>query len=59
MYWVAAGTPSGPLTLKQDKAFSESTVIFVGLFISVLGFFEGVSVLGDRLIDASLRITST
>ena len=44
---VAAGTPGGPLTLDEEKAFKEVTVLFVGAVLSVLG---------DKLVDAYLHI---
>lgn len=44
---VAEGTPRGPLTPDEDKAFREATVIFVGAVLSVLG---------DKLVDAYLHI---
>jgi hypothetical protein len=34
---VADGTPRGPLTPDEDKAFGEATVVFVGAALSVLG----------------------
>lgn len=40
---VAAGSPRGPLTLEEEKAFREATVVFVGAVLSVLG---------DKLVDA-------
>jgi hypothetical protein len=44
---VAEGTPRGPLTPEEDKAFGDATVIFVGAVLSVLG---------DKLVDAYLHI---
>ena len=44
---VADGTPRGPLTPEEDKAFGDATVIFVGAVLSVLG---------DKLVDAYLHI---
>ncbi|KAK1606289.1 hypothetical protein QYE76_029962 [Lolium multiflorum] len=44
---VAEGTPRGPLTPDEDKAFGDATVIFVGAVLSVLG---------DKLVDAYLHI---
>ena len=44
---VADGTPRGPLTPDEDKAFGDATVIFVGAVLSVLG---------DKLVDAYLHI---
>ncbi|KAK1608035.1 hypothetical protein QYE76_031708 [Lolium multiflorum] len=44
---VAEGTPGGPLTPEEDKAFGDATVIFVGAILSVLG---------DKLVDAISHI---
>ncbi|KAK1620517.1 hypothetical protein QYE76_026034 [Lolium multiflorum] len=44
---VAEGTPRGPLTPDEDKAFGDAAVIFVGAILSVLG---------DKLVDAYLHI---
>ena len=44
---VADGTPRGPLTLEEERAFREATVLFVGSVLSVLG---------DKLVDAYLHI---
>ena len=40
---VADGTPRGPLTLEEETAFREATILFVGSVLSVLG---------DKLVDA-------
>ncbi|KAK1606650.1 hypothetical protein QYE76_030323 [Lolium multiflorum] len=44
---VAEGTPRGPLTPEDDKAFGDATVICVGAVLSVLA---------DKLVDAYLHI---
>ncbi|KAK1652538.1 hypothetical protein QYE76_070343 [Lolium multiflorum] len=44
---VAEGTPRGPLTPEEDKAFGDATLIFVGAILSVIG---------DKLVDAYLHI---
>ena len=44
---VADGTARGPLTLEEERAFREATVLFVGSVLSVLG---------DKLVDAYLHI---
>ena len=47
VHQVADGTPRGPLTPDEDKAFGDATVNFVGAVLSVLG---------DKLVDAYLHI---
>lgn len=47
VYWVSASTPRGVLTPEQDKVFSDATVIFVWVIISVSG---------DWLTDAYLHM---
>jgi hypothetical protein len=44
---VADGTPIGPLTPDEEKAFRDATVLFVGSVLSVLG---------DILVDVYLHI---
>jgi hypothetical protein len=44
---VVAGTPIGPLTPEQEKAFRDAIMLFVGAVLSVLG---------DNLIDDYLHI---
>jgi hypothetical protein len=46
--WVSKGKPEGPLTLEQDKAFTEANTLFVGAVIGTLV---------DRLQDVYLHHT--
>jgi hypothetical protein len=47
MQGIADGTPIGPLTPDEEKAFRDATVLFAGAVLSVLG---------DNLVDAYLHI---
>jgi hypothetical protein len=37
IHWVSAGTPRRPLSLAEDKASKDATVLFVGGVLSMLG----------------------
>ena len=47
VFWVAGVTPTGTIAPEQEKVFRETTVVFVGCILSVIG---------DKLVDACLHM---